>query len=305
MKKIQAILLYGCISMLFWTSCGPSTPPPTTLQIRLSTQQVDTLALVSEIKGILALSSISNEAHLTYDVQASAGAEGVDLQILPALTERKKQLVGQLLDRIIQHPSTWSPDRLELYYTGNDSSLLEMLQVDSLQAYPLEIDPASAYWTFEEKETYMAGPLASGRAITSLNFKLRKALPSTAYRLGFEGAGAGESSNEARDIIASLLSNTSALSASFTVHSRDSSIRPLWDSLQMNHQVYTDSLDLWINWEVVDFPYEAFNQYAHQDTLITASVEKLKQAPPYIFHTLLAPTLSTEIQAYTWGEETP
>lgn len=303
MKTRNILCLLGGLIVCLWGACNGPKQPGTTLLLNTHGIPVDTARLLDELQGLIALSTRSHEVSRTFDIKASARGDTLKLVLSPQMSADRKHVLGQIFDKLIQNPSNWTPDSLKLYYTGNAASVLELFHLDSLQAYPLEIDPASAYWAFEEKENYMSGPLASGEAVSHLSYRLKQPLPGTAYRMGLEDTGTGEPKNETTKIIESLLASVGPSSAAFSVESRDSSIRPLWDSLQVNYRVRTDSLDFWLEWAYVSFPYREFSRFTDQDTLVNASVEKLVEAPVYVFHTLVAPQLSTVITGYTWEDE--
>ncbi len=295
--KLTAILPLAA-TMLIMASCSTPERPKTTLSLTTNGKSVDTLRIIDELKGMLSLTAGPESPNRSFTITAAGNPDTLRLIIRPELTVAHKTVFGELLDTLIGHPSTWSPAALTLFYTDNDPEIVELLQLDSVNGYPLEIDYASAQWTYEEKQTYMTGPLASGAAVSYLDYRLKQPLPTSSYSLGLENTS-GEIS-ETAELISSMLQAAGPISSSFTVNSTDSVITPLWDSLRVNHRLQIDSTRLALNWAYLEFPYREFSRYTDQDTMITSSIDKLRSAPSYIFHALVAPRLSGVIAGYRW-----
>lgn len=290
--------LYLLFAVLAASACSTPEQPKTTLSVATNDKPVDTAGIIEEFTGLLTLTAPTTTTNRSFSVTAGGGNDSLWLTITPELTALHKQAVGDILDKLVKHPSSWSPEDLQLYYTDNPDDVVELLQLDTVNGYPLVIDYASADWGIAEEDTYMTGPLASGAATTYITYKLNKPLPSSSYTWGLDET-MGEAS-EATDIISSLLSAAGPISSSFTVKSTDTAITPLWDSLRVNHRVHIDSLNFSMNWAYVDFPYREYNRFSDQDTMITSSVDMLRSAPPYVFHALVVPRLSTAVTGYTW-----
>ena len=291
-------VLLGMLAVLVVSACNTPDQPQTTLLLTTNGKPVDTAGVIDEVKGLLTLSAEPNAPTRSFSVNAFNQGDTLALTIGPELTDVHKRALGEMLDTLIKTPSSWSPADLKLFYTDNSPDVVELLKLDTVNGYPLEIDYASAEWGIEEKNTYMTGPLASGAAVSYLTYRLKKPLPSSSYSLGLDNSS-GETS-EAAELVSSLLSAAGPISTSFTVKSVDTTITPLWDSLRVNHRFQIDSLRLSLNWAYVEFPYREFDRFTDQDTMITASVEKLRSAPPYVFHALVAPRLATVIVGDTW-----
>ena len=290
--------LYILAAVLFIAACSTPEQPQTTLSLATQGKPVDTAGIIEEFTGLLTLTAPATSLNRSFSVTAGSNGDSLRLTITPELVDEHKQAVGDVLDTLVKHPSSWSPADLQLFYTDNPDDVVELLQLDTVNGYPLAIDYASADWGIAEEDTYMTGPLASGAATTYLRYKLRKPLPSSSYSWGLDESM--REASEATDIISSLLSAAGPITSSFTVKSVDTAITPLWDSLRMNHRVYIDSLDFSLKWAYVDFPYREYNRFTDQDTMITSSVDKLRSALPYVFHALVVPRLSTVVAAYTW-----
>lgn len=293
-------ILAWVVMILAVSSCSTSETPKTTLSLTTNGTAVDTLRVIEELRGLLSLTGEPDAQKQPFMVTATESRDTLKLAIEPRLTTIHKNTLGELLDTIIRHPSTWSPAALTLFYTGNTPETVELLQLDTVNGYPLELDYASAEWTYEEKQTYMTGPLASGAAVSYLYYRLKRPLPSSSYTLGLENAS-GET-NEAAKLVSSILSAVGPISSSFTINSEDTLITPLWDSLRVNHRLHIDSIQLSLNWAHIEFPYREFSRHSDRDTMITSSIDKLRGAPPYIFHALVAPRLSGVISGYRWDD---
>lgn len=293
-------ILAWAVMMLAVSSCSTSETPKTTLSLTTTGKAVDTLRVIDELRGLLSLTGGPDALNRSFIVAATESGDTLKLAIEPRLTAIHKNTLGELLDTIIRHPSSWSPAALTLFYTGNTPETVELLQLDTLNGYPLEIDYASAKWAYEEKETFMTGPLASGAGVSYLDYRLKQPLPSSSYTLGLENVS--DETNETAKLFSSMLSAMGPISSSFTINSEDTVITPLWDSLRVNHRLHIDSIQLSLNWAHIEFPYREFSRHSDRDTMITSSIDKLRGAPPYIFHALVAPRLSGVISGYRWED---
>ncbi len=291
-------MLSWAVLILAVSSCNAPESPKTTLSLTTNGKPVDTVRTIDELKGLLSLTAEPDAANRSFTLTTSERGDTLQVAISPQLSDVHKRVLGELLDTLISYPSTWSPAELTLVYTENTPEIVELLQLDTVNGYPLEIDHASAQWAYEEKQTYMTGPLASGAAVSYLAYRLKQPLPSSSYSLGLDNAS-GET-NETAELVSSLLSAVGPVSSSFTINSEDTVITPLWDSLRVNHRLQIDSIQLSLNWVHVDFPYRKFSRHSDRDTMITSSIDKLRNAPPYIFHALVAPRLSGVLAGYRW-----
>ncbi len=292
------LVLAWTLAALIVSACSTPEPPKTSLLLTTNGKPVDTAGIIDELKGLLTLSAGPHAPTRSFSVTTTGDRDTLTLAISPQLTDLHKRTLGELLDTLVDNPSSWSPAALTLYYTNNSPDIVELLGLDTVNGYPLEIDYASAEWAYEEKQTYMVGLLASGAAVSYLDYRLKKPLPSSSYSWGLDNSS-GEIS-ETAELISSMLSAAGPISSSFTVRSADTTITSLWDSLRVNHRFHIDSLRLSLNWAYVEFPYREFSRYTDQDTMITSSIEKLRGAQPYVFHALVAPRLSAAIAGYTW-----
>ncbi len=286
------------MALAFVVSCGTPESPKTTLSLITNGESVDTACIIDELSGLLSLTTGPDAPNRSFTITATGTGDTLTLTIGPQLTAAHRHTLGELLDTLIEHPSTWSPAALSLFYTNNAPEIVELLQLDTVNGYPLEVDHASAQWAYEEKQTYMVGPLASGAAVSYLEYRLKRPLPSSSYAWGLDDSS-GEA-NETTELISSMLNAVGPISSSFTVNSEDMAITPLWDSLRVNHRLHIDSTQLLLNWAYVEFPYREFSKYSDRDTMITSSIDKLHHAPPYVFHALVAPRLSGVITGYRW-----
>ncbi|MGS2760964.1 hypothetical protein [Sinomicrobium sp. M5D2P9] len=291
-------ILASAVTILAASSCNTPEPSKTMLSLTTNGKPVDTVGIIDELQGLLSLSTGPGAPNRSFTITAAESEDTLRLTIEPKLRAVHITTLGKLLDTIISQPSPWFPAVLTLHYTDNHPETVELLQLDTVNGYPLEIDHASAQWTYEEKPTYMTGLLASGAAVSYLDYRLKQPLPSSSYTLGLDNPS-GERS-EAAEMVSSLLGAVGPISSSFTINSEDTIITPLWDSLRVNHRLHIDSIQLSLNWAYVEFPYREFSRYTDQDTMITSSIDKLRSAPPYIFHTLVAPRLSGVITDYWW-----
>lgn len=297
MKRIS-IFTWLVLIIAVW-SCKAPEQPKTDLTLITNGNPVDTLQIIDELRGLLALTTGPDASGRSFTVTAAGSGDTLKLAVRPELTDAHKEVFGALLDTLSSHPSAWSPAALTLFYSDNDREIAELLQLDTLNGYPLAIDHASARWTYEEMQTFMTGPLASGAAVSYLDYRLKQPLPSSSYTLGLDKTS-GET-NEAAELVSSILGAVGPISSAFKVTSDDTSITPLWDSLRMNHRLHIDSLQLAVRWAHVEFPYREFSRHTDQDTMITSSIDKLRSTPPYLFHALVAPRLSRIMTGYRWN----
>lgn len=283
-------------------SCNSSNKDFTQLSLNIGTRSIDTLGLMEELKGLFALSTKYAISGNSYDIDFQAvDQQTLDLKVRPKLNQEQRDALETIFDKLIAHPSTWSVGNLKLKYL-QWQVMNEQERALTEQSYPFEIDYASANWRASKDRYTAPGLFTSGAARTFLSYDLKQKIPSMMYALALKG-GNYQEGNDVANFISSLFQAVGPINFPFKITSVDTSITPLWDSIQMNYRVNLDSTKLLLRWDYVEFPYREYNQVLDRDTLLVSNIDKLKQTPSYVFHSLIAPRLSSRIEGYSWNSD--
>ena len=255
---------------------------------------LDTAQAIEELKGLLSLSE-SNLPNTVFTVKKVGVENDLSLSITPQLSDEHQDLISTLLDTIIENPATQAHSSLRLFFNETSPEIVDLLKLDTINGYPFEIDYASARWGYEERESFMTGPLAGSTIIAYLDYTLKKAIPLSSYTLGLADR---DQEDEGSAIVSSLFENIGPLSSSFLISGANERVEQLWDSMRNDYRVTIDSVYLSLRWADIDIPYRKFSKSIDQDTVIAASITNLLNAKHHVYHALIAPQLSSVITGY-------